>query len=294
VARKRDIPSGLGRQKFGPEGDQPQCGYGTLSFQLVPDWIGTMPLRALLYRRPSEPSAINIVFDREVYLVRVRRHRQARRYTLRIHSATREVVLTMPPRGSLKEARAFAQKHGGWIAARLGRLPEPAPFADGTMLPLRGIHHRIVHRQESRGTVWIERAAEELALCVAGAEPHVARRIHDFLKREAKRDLEAASRRAAERLGVSIKRVSIRDQSSRWGSCSSTGVLSYSWRLILAPPFVLDYLAAHEVAHLIEMNHSRRFWRLVTRICPHVTRAKTWLDAHGSNLHRYGLARERR
>jgi predicted metal-dependent hydrolase len=248
-----------------------------------------MPLRALLYRRPTEPSAINIVFDREVYLVRVRRHRQARRYTLRIHSATREVVLTMPPRGSLKEARAFAEKHGGWIAARLDRLPEPAPFMHDIVLPLRGIDHRIVHRSGARGTVWIEVAGDERSLCVAGAEPHLARRIHDFLKREAKRDLEAASRRAAERLGVRVKCVSIRDQSSRWGSCSTTGVLSYSWRLILAPPFVLDYLAAHEVAHLIEMNHSRRFWRLVERICPHVTRAKTWLDVHGSNLHRYGL-----
>ena len=84
------------------------------------------------------------------------------------------------------------------------------------------------------------------------------RRVRDFLKREAKRDLEAASRRAAEALGVTVKRVSVRDQSSRWGSCSTTGVLSYSWRLILAPPFVLDYLAAHEVAHLVEMNHSPR------------------------------------
>jgi len=253
-----------------------------------------MPLRALLYRRPSEPSAINIVFDGEVYLVRVRRHRQARRYTLRIHSATREVVLTMPPRGSLKQARAFAEKHGGWIAARIGRLPEPAPFAHGTVLPLRGVDHRIEHRRGARGTVWIESAGAARALCVAGEAPHVARRIKDFLKREAKGDLEAASRRAAEQLGVRIKRVSIRDQSSRWGSCSTTGVLSYSWRLILAPPFVLDYLATHEVAHLIEMNHSRRFWRLVERICPHVTRAKTWLDVHGSNLHRYGLADERR
>ena len=249
-----------------------------------------MSLRALLYRRPSEPPAIAIVFEREVYLVRLRRHRQARRYTLRIHSATREVVLTMPPRGSLKQARAFAQKHGGWIAARLGRLPEPAPFADGTVLPLRGVDHRIVHRREQRGTVWIESGeAGERLLCVAGAEPHVARRISDFLKREARSDLEAASRLAAERLGVTLKRVSIRDQSSRWGSCSTTGVLSYSWRLIFAPPFVLDYLAAHEVAHLVEMNHSRRFWRLVERICPHVARAKAWLDAHGTDLHRYGL-----
>jgi predicted metal-dependent hydrolase len=248
-----------------------------------------MPLRALLYRRPSEPSAIDIVFDRAVYLVRVRRHRQARRYTLRIHSASREVVLTMPPRGSLREARTFAEKHGAWIAARLKRLPQPVPLAHGTTLPLRGVDHLIVHRRGSRGTVWIESNGDERSLCVAGEAAHVARRLRDFLKREAKRDLEAASRRAAERLGVTLKRVSIRDQSSRWGSCSTTGVLSYSWRLILAPSFVLDYLAAHEVAHLIEMNHSRRFWRLVERICPDLDRARTWLDAHGGNLHRYGL-----
>jgi predicted metal-dependent hydrolase len=248
-----------------------------------------MSLRALLYRRPAEPTAIDIAFDGAVYLVRLRRHRQARRYTLRIHTASREVVLTMPPRGSLKEARAFAQKHGGWIAARLGRLPEPAPFAPGTVLPLRGVDHRIEHRRGKRGTVWIESGqGGERLLCVAGEAPHLARRIADYLKREAKSDLEAASRRAAEQLGVKMKRVSVRDQSSRWGSCSTTGVLSYSWRLIFAPPFVLDYLAAHEIAHLVEMNHSRRFWRLVERIYPDIERAKSWLDAHGSELHRYG------
>ena len=249
-----------------------------------------MPLRALLYRRSSEPSAISVTFERQIYLVRVRRHRQARRYTLRIHSATREVVLTMPPRGSFKQAHAFAQKHGSWIAARLGRLPAPAPFADGAVIPLRGVDHRIVHRHGQRGTVWIDGdAAGERLLCVAGEEPHIARRVADYLRREVKRDLEAASRRAAAALGVTFRRVSIRDPSSRWGSCSTNGVLSYSWRLIFAPPFVLDYLAAHEAAHLVEMNHSRRFWRVVEGICPDVARAKSWLDAHGSDLHRFGM-----
>jgi predicted metal-dependent hydrolase len=118
--------------------------------------------------------------------------------------------------------------------------------------------------------------------------------VHDYLKREAKRDLEAASRAAAQALGVAIKRVSVRDQASRWGSCSSTGVLSYSWRLILAPTFVLNYLAAHEVAHVIEMNHSRRFWRLVEKICPDMGHAKAWLDAHGTDLHRYGMSESSR
>ncbi len=243
----------------------------------------------MLFRRTSEPSAITVDFDGEVYLVRLRRHRQARRYTMRIHAVDREVVLTMPPRGSVKQAREFAQKHGGWIAARLRRLPETVPFVHGTVLPLRGIEHRIDHRRTERGTVWLEIHAGAHLLCVAGAAPHLPRRVRDFLKREAKRDLETASRAAALALGLDVKRVSVRDQSSRWGSCSSTGVLSYSWRLILAPPFVLSYLAAHEVAHLVEMNHSRRFWRLVERICPDMDRAKTGLDVHGTDLHRYGI-----
>ena len=111
-----------------------------------------MPLRALLYRRPTEPQAIEVIFDRSIYLVRLRRHRQARRYTLRIQAATREAVLTMPPRGTIADAKDFAQRHGGWIAARLGRLPKAAPFLPGTVVPLRGVAHRIVHRAGQRGT----------------------------------------------------------------------------------------------------------------------------------------------
>lgn len=248
-----------------------------------------MPLRALLFRRSTpEPKTIEIAFDGAVYRVALRRHRQARRYTLRIQAATRAVVLTMPLRGSVREATAFAQKHGAWIAARLHRLPQTLPFIDGAVIPLRGEPHRIAHRK-SRGTVWPEtEASGEKLLCVAGHAPHVSRRVTSYLKREARRDLEAASRRYARDLGLRIKRISVRDQSSRWGSCSSTGVLSYSWRLILAPPYVLDYLAAHEVAHLVEMNHSMCFWRLLARICPETKRAKAWLDAHGADLHRYG------
>jgi hypothetical protein len=249
----------------------------------------SMPFRALLYRRRSEPSAITVNCAGDIHLVRVRRHRQARRYTLRVVAASREIVLTMPTRGSMKHANEFAQKHGAWIEARLRRLPGAAPFAHGAVLPLRGREHRIEHRRGARGTVWLETQGGEHLLCVAGEEAHLSRRVHDYLKREAKRDLETASRMAALTLGIDFKRVSVRDQTSRWGSCSSSGVLSYSWRLIFCPPFVLDYLAAHEVAHLVEMNHSRRFWRLVESICPHMGRAKVWLDTHGADLHCYGV-----
>ncbi len=245
-------------------------------------------LRALFSRRPPAAQQFEIMLDESKFVVRVKRHRQARRYTLRVHAATREVMLTMPQRGSLKEAKAFAEKNGAWIAVRLNRLPDTAPFSDGFAVPLRDVAHRIVHRRGVRGTVWVELDRDEYLLCVAGDLPHIARRVADFLRREAKRELERAVKAYAKELGVSIKRVSVRDQSSRWGSCSSTGVLSFSWRLILAPTYVLDYLAAHEVVHLIEMNHSRKFWRLLRDLCPDMERAKTWLDVHGTDLHRYG------
>ncbi len=245
-----------------------------------------MPLA--LFRRPPDPPAIEVIFDATTYRVRLNRKRQARRYTLRIQATTREVVLTIPLRGSLTDAQAFAQRNGAWIAARLRRLPAAAPFVDGALVPVRGTPHRIAHRPEARGTVWVETSDAQALLCVAGEAPHIGRRVRDYLKREAKRDLEHASRHYAAQLEARIARVSVRDTSSRWGSCSATGALSFSWRLILAPPHVLDYLAAHEVAHLVEMSHAPRFWRIVRRICPEVDRAKAWLDAHGADLHRYG------
>jgi predicted metal-dependent hydrolase len=247
-----------------------------------------MSLRALLFRRPPDPQLIEVAFDGAIYPVELRRHARATRYTLRVQATNRAIMLTMPMRGSVREAKAFAERNGGWIAARLKRLPQAIPFADGLELPLRGVPHRIAHRSGARGTVWTETGSDMPLLIVAGDRAHLARRVRDFLKREAKRDLDAASRRYAAQLGVAIKRISIRDQSSRWGSCTAAGVLSYSWRLILSPPHVLEYLAAHEVAHLVEMNHSRRFWRVVERICPDWERAKAWLNTQGTALHRYG------
>ena len=140
--------------------------------------------------------------------------------------------------------------------------------------------------------MWLEATERGPLICVSGERPHVARRVADFLKREARKDLEAAVARHSKQLGVKPRRIVLRDTVSRWGSCSSTGGLNFSWRLILAPPFVLDYLAAHEVAHIVHMNHSPMFWKLARRLHSETDRAEVWLKVHGANLHRFGATWE--
>jgi hypothetical protein len=166
-------------------------------------------------------------------------------------------------------------------------LPKAAPFQPGTVVPLRGLPHRIVHRSGERGTVWTEtRDSGERILCVAGAPEHIDRRIHDYLKREVRKDLHKASLAYAEVLGVKVKRLSIRDQSSRWGSCTSAGSLSFSWRLILAPP-VLDYLRRAWKWRICRDEPFKRVLASSTGLRP--CRARQELDTHGNDLHRYGI-----
>jgi predicted metal-dependent hydrolase len=197
----------------------------------------------------------------------------------------------VPTRCRIDEANLFVHRNIDWVRARLGDLPELSPLADGMTLPLRGVKHRVRFVGE-RGTGPIVRVELNTAgtpqLMVRGQPEHCARRLRDWLYAEAKRDLDARVAFHAARLGLTAKRLSMRDQASRWGSCSSTGVLSFSWRLILAPPHVLDYVAAHEVAHLGEMNHGPRFWALVRKTMPEMDKAKTWLSKNGVDLHRYG------
>jgi predicted metal-dependent hydrolase len=244
-------------------------------------------LRLFRNTAPSDPNLLEIRIGSALVPIAVRRVASARRYTLRVRSAQRDVVLSMPARGSLLAAREFAEKHAAWIAARLRNLAADVSFADGAMVPVRDVPHRIVHAPERRGAVRME-AGDPPSLRVHGELPHLPRRLTDFLKKQALRDLTAAVERHCAALGASYASVSVKDTASRWGSCSSSGALAFSWRLILAPPFVLDYLAAHEVAHLKEMNHSLRFWRTCEMLCPRTKEAKAWLRAHGAELHRYG------
>jgi predicted metal-dependent hydrolase len=250
--------------------------------------------------------------------VELRRSHRAKRFSLKVSHTERAAILTLPNRGRVEDANAFLARHADWLKRQLDRLPQPVPFVDGAVVPLRGEFHQLnfTGPSRNRGVVWIEghdngrcsvspalagladwrdlscmRADVALPeLCVNGSVEHAPRRFSDWLRAEARKDLAQCVERHAKTLNCYPKRLSIRDQATRWGSCSTTGTLSFSWRLIFAPPFILDYVAAHEVAHLREMNHGPRFWRLVRDAFPGMQNARAWLKTHGAELHRFGSA----
>ncbi|MGO4706441.1 M48 family metallopeptidase [Microvirga sp. 2MCAF38] len=244
---------------------------------------------ALFRRVPADPPALKVFHAGQSFQVALRRRPTAKRITLRVSNATGEVVLTIPERTDLGIAQRFADGHGSWIATRLSKVPARVLFQPGALVPLRGVPHKVVHWSNVRARTRATTGENgEPIIAVSGELPHVARRIQDFLEVEAKKDFAEAVKQHTAALGVVAKRITVRDTQSRWGSCSARGALSFSWRLIMAPPFVLDYLAAHEVAHLRELNHSNRFWSLVYGICPRTDEAENWLKVYGSALHRFG------
>ncbi|MDR3495963.1 MAG: M48 family metallopeptidase [Ancalomicrobiaceae bacterium] len=237
--------------------------------------------------RPSIPSEATVEIDGRSVRIAVKATARARRYSLRLPAAGGDPVLTLPIAGHFSEALAFVHRHRPWLAERLRRRHPPVSLGEGDIIPLRGRETVIARLPGLRGLTRLE-DGEPPRLMVAGEPDHLRRRVIDFLKKEARHDLEAAVALHATRLGASPTAVRLKDTRSRWGSCTASGELSFSWRVILAPGFVLDYLAAHEVAHLIELNHSHRFWRLVRQTCPDMDRGRAWLKAHGARLHAFG------
>ncbi|MFN0217297.1 MAG: M48 family metallopeptidase [Hyphomicrobium sp.] len=225
----------------------------------------------------------------------VRRHPGARRLTLRVSRTRRAVLVTIPVQCDLDEAGSFLNRHIDWVRERLDSLPDPVPFADGAVMPLRGEPHRIVvaHATGPQGVTRASTTERWPNIVVPGPAGHTSRRLRDWLFDEARGDLDSRVTFHARSLGLKPKRIAVRDQTTRWGSCSTTGVLSFSWRLVLAPAHVLDYVAAHEVAHLAEMNHGPRFWALVKKAMPNYELSKSWLQVYGPDLHRYGAAHGR-
>ncbi len=213
-----------------------------------------------------------------------RRNARARRVSLRIDPTGGAVVVTLPPRASRKAGMALLMGHADWVAQRLAALPPALIFADGNEIPVGGIPHRIRHHPDRRGGAWLE----DGELHVTGAAEFLKRRVTDFLRAEAARRLAVLVRAKAAMAGVIPGRITVKDTTSRWGSCAPDKTLAFSWRLLMAPDFVQDYVAAHEVAHLRHMNHGPAFWALVAALTAHTSRAMIWLRREGPRLLRVG------
>jgi predicted metal-dependent hydrolase len=231
-----------------------------------------LPLRAL----PGGPAV--------ACTLRWRRSARARRVSLRIDPALGEVVITLPPGAGRRAGLVLLQAHAAWAIQRLAALAPPLKLIPGARVRLGDVPHPVLHDARSRA---VTRLCDGRIL-VGGPPDTVPRRVLDFLRAEAGRRILPRAAGHAEALGVVAGAIRLKDTRSRWGSCAPDGTLAFSWRLVMAPDWVLDYVVAHEVTHLREMNHSPRFWAALARLNPHRGAAHAWLRQHGPGLLRVG------
>ncbi|OCO99572.1 MULTISPECIES: M48 family metallopeptidase [unclassified Ensifer] len=215
----------------------------------------------------------------------IKQNARATRMTLRIEPGGRALKMTIPQGLPEREVNAFLTRHQGWLMTKLARFSGESQIEEGGSILIRGVSHRIERTGKIRGLTEAMMVDDEPVLRVSGGEEHLNRRIVDFLKKEARQDLDRLVAIYTGRIGRRAKSVSLKDTRSRWGSCSADGALSFCWRIVMAPPKVIAYLAAHEVAHLKEMNHGPDFWALCERLCPDTNDAKRWLRRNGTMLH---------
>jgi len=220
-----------------------------------------------------------IRLDDPAVLVRLHRSARARRFTLSLRGG--EARLTAPTHARETEARMFLLRQSDWLRDALARAPLAHDVVIGAHVLIDGASVGIVDSGRARGPCVLCGGA----LATPAAAPGAA--VAAFLRARAQASITPAAKAAAAALGRPVGRISFRDTRSRWGSCTARGDLAFSWRLAMAPPAVRDYVAAHEAAHLVEMNHAPAFWRLVERLRPDYRAERAWLRAEGAQLHRY-------
>ena len=215
--------------------------------------------------------------------IKVIRSDKSGKLILRIDSKERIPVLSVPRFCSQRRAVKFVNDNMDWILQSLAKLPEIKNFCDGDTIFLFGQSVTISHRPQEKGGVWLDGNL----LCVSGKAEFLHRRIRDYIRRRAADEFYLRSKKLAERIGCKLNGVVIKDTKSRWGSCSSLNNINYSWRIALAPDFVIDYLLAHEVSHLKHHNHSDSFWKCVANLCPEWSKGNSWLRRNGKTLYAY-------
>ncbi|MEM9841227.1 MAG: SprT family zinc-dependent metalloprotease [Pseudomonadota bacterium] len=215
--------------------------------------------------------------------VRLEVNPKARRLILRLDERNREAVAVAPHPRKIGEAAAFARDRVDWIFQNLQSLPQELRLEAGVSFMLRGTPCEI--RLDGPGRLPSLEPGPPQILRVPGEPKSAGQRVERFLKKTAKADLVDAVSHYCDLLRVESRRVSVKDTRSRWGSCTSDGRLAFSWRLIMAPSPILEYVAAHECAHLLEMNHSPAFWAHVAKCRPHWQQERAWLRRHGRELH---------
>lgn len=215
--------------------------------------------------------------------IKIIKSTQAKRLTLRIDAKERLPILTIPHRCSAKRAIEFVELHRAWLEENLEKIPVAKRFENGEIISIMGKEYTINHCPQKRCGVLID----ENNLIVSGSKEFLHRRICDFIKKNAKEELYKKSKILAAKIGCHVNSVSIKDTKSRWGSCSSLENINYNWRISLAPKYVIDYLVAHEVSHLLHQDHSREFWQCVKKLCPNAAKGRLWLKNHGKELYMY-------
>lgn len=237
-----------------------------------------------MFFRSKKPTDTAII-PTEISGIRVKPSARARRMGLRVEPKTGEVIFTWPLGARISQSRAqkFIEDNRGWIDKQNARAIPKKLFAPGTVVSIAGMDYTIVHAA-GRGVTRIE----DDRLIVHGQPEHLARRIRDFLKSHAEEILTMLTHEKSRSLGLKPAAVRVMDPKSRWGSCGPDGRIMYSWRLILAPYDVMDYVVAHEVSHRVHMDHSRKFWRLCMELSPQSKQLRQWLRTHGRELLAYG------
>ena len=227
----------------------------------------------------GQTSDLSVYFD---FDIKIKKSISAKRLTLRIDEKNHIPVLTIPNHYSKNKAISFVKEHLDWINTNLEKLPPLKKFTNNDKISFMGKEITIIHKPAQRGVTLTDDK-----LLTGGQEEFLHRRVCDFIKKQAQKELYQASVNTAKTLNCEIHKVSIKDTKSRWGSCSNKKNINYNWRIALAPKFVIDYLVCHEVSHLAHQDHSSCFWECVSKLCPKYQEARQWLKTNGKSLYQY-------